>query len=166
MRTGLFMLALGSSALSIAAPASAAVSLGTISGIINQLHNNTNLTPNGFAFSITQNGQSQTLFTGLSGLHQYNDITGFNAFANPPSNNPPGWGSSYQFTYSALGSFFNNSNVGGTVGRGGGDGASRPASVSQGAVPEPATWAMMIFGFGMIGLTMRRRNNLQVIHFS
>ena len=31
-----------------------------------------------------------------------------------------------------------------------------PAPVS-GAVPEPATWAMMIGGFGLIGGTMRRR---------
>lgn len=27
----------------------------------------------------------------------------------------------------------------------------------QAAVPEPATWAMMLFGFGGIGLAMRRR---------
>jgi hypothetical protein len=26
------------------------------------------------------------------------------------------------------------------------------------AVPEPATWAMMIGGFGLIGATMRRRS--------
>ena len=29
---------------------------------------------------------------------------------------------------------------------------------SGGAVPEPATWAMMLLGFGAIGFTMRRRN--------
>lgn len=29
---------------------------------------------------------------------------------------------------------------------------------ATGAVPEPATWAMMIAGFGMIGGTMRRRS--------
>lgn len=29
--------------------------------------------------------------------------------------------------------------------------------VVTGAVPEPATWAMMLFGFGLIGGTMRRR---------
>ncbi len=28
----------------------------------------------------------------------------------------------------------------------------------QGAVPEPATWAMMIMGFGLVGATMRRRS--------
>jgi PEP-CTERM motif len=27
-----------------------------------------------------------------------------------------------------------------------------------GAVPEPATWAMMLFGFGLVGSTMRRRS--------
>lgn len=27
---------------------------------------------------------------------------------------------------------------------------------SVGAVPEPATWAMMLLGFGLIGATLRR----------
>jgi hypothetical protein len=27
----------------------------------------------------------------------------------------------------------------------------------NGAVPEPASWAMMIGGFGMVGAAMRRR---------
>lgn len=31
-----------------------------------------------------------------------------------------------------------------------------------GAVPEPATWAFMIFGFGAIGGAMRRRRNVNV----
>ena len=31
------------------------------------------------------------------------------------------------------------------------------ALVEPGAVPEPATWAMLIGGFGAIGATMRRR---------
>lgn len=30
-------------------------------------------------------------------------------------------------------------------------------SFSANAVPEPATWAMLIAGFGMVGITMRRR---------
>ncbi len=28
------------------------------------------------------------------------------------------------------------------------------------AVPEPATWAMMIAGFGLVGVTLRRRSAL------
>lgn len=31
--------------------------------------------------------------------------------------------------------------------------------VSVAAVPEPATWAMMIFGFGLVGAAMRRRRS-------
>lgn len=31
---------------------------------------------------------------------------------------------------------------------------------STGAVPEPATWAMLIAGFGMVGATSRRRRNV------
>jgi len=32
---------------------------------------------------------------------------------------------------------------------------------SQGAVPEPATWAMMLLGFGMVGFAMRKRSNVR-----
>jgi hypothetical protein len=35
------------------------------------------------------------------------------------------------------------------------------AAVS-GAVPEPATWAMMIAGFGMTGAALRRRPTVKV----
>ncbi len=28
---------------------------------------------------------------------------------------------------------------------------------AAGAIPEPATWAMMLFGFGAVGYSMRRR---------
>ncbi len=33
-------------------------------------------------------------------------------------------------------------------------------AAANGAVPEPATWAMMIVGFGAIGGTLRRRQNV------
>lgn len=38
---------------------------------------------------------------------------------------------------------------------GGGGGGGSPAAVS--AVPEPATWLMMIMGFGILGSALRRR---------
>ncbi len=34
----------------------------------------------------------------------------------------------------------------------------------QTAVPEPATWMMMILGFGLIGAALRRRNNPALLH--
>lgn len=38
-----------------------------------------------------------------------------------------------------------------------GDGQQTDVRLPSGAVPEPATWAMMIAGFGMAGAMMRRR---------
>lgn len=40
-------------------------------------------------------------------------------------------------------------------------GQIRPAA-EVGAVPEPGTWAMMLFGFGAVGFGMRRRNKDKV----
>ena len=34
-------------------------------------------------------------------------------------------------------------------------------SPTAGAVPEPATWAMMLLGFGMVGFAMRKRSNVR-----
>jgi hypothetical protein len=38
--------------------------------------------------------------------------------------------------------------------------------VDVGAVPEPATWAMMIGGFGMVGGAMRRRRVSTKVSFA
>ena len=35
------------------------------------------------------------------------------------------------------------------------------ATFATTAVPEPATWAMMLLGFGMIGFAMRKRSNVR-----
>ena len=34
-------------------------------------------------------------------------------------------------------------------------------SISSGGVPEPATWALMLAGFGLVGFTLRRRRTAQ-----
>jgi hypothetical protein len=48
----------------------------------------------------------------------------------------------------------------------GGTGGSRwstwISAVNFAAVPEPSTWAMMIAGFGMVGLGMRRSRKVSV----
>ena len=43
----------------------------------------------------------------------------------------------------------------------GADPSHRPDPLPS-AVPEPATWAMMLFGFGFIGCLMRRRRPASV----
>lgn len=40
--------------------------------------------------------------------------------------------------------------------------ATITTSAISAAVPEPATWAMMLFGFGLVGSTMRRRTVTRV----
>ncbi len=40
--------------------------------------------------------------------------------------------------------------------------ASRIVPIDPGGVPEPATWAMMLAGFGLIGAAMRRRQKVAV----
>ncbi len=38
-----------------------------------------------------------------------------------------------------------------------------PGSFPTGAVPEPATWAMMLAGFGLVGATVRRRRDIGTV---
>ncbi len=47
-----------------------------------------------------------------------------------------------------------------STGAGTGGGRLTISALPMAAVPEPATWAMMLLGFGMIGYRMRRRVSL------
>lgn len=40
----------------------------------------------------------------------------------------------------------------------------RLGGIAAAAVPEPATWAMLICGFGLVGLSMRRREKVSVTY--
>jgi hypothetical protein len=67
-----------------------------------------------------------------------------------------GWlESSYRFVASANTTrlTFASSNVGGRPSYG-----NLVTAVSVAGVPEPASWAMLIIGFGMVGATLRRRS--------
>ncbi len=62
--------------------------------------------------------------------------------------------------YTLAGNFRNAFSVTGTLGLSGVTGGAESNSLQilvGNAVPEPATWAMMIGGFGLVGASMRRR---------
>ncbi len=61
-----------------------------------------------------------------------------------------------------------NYNLGGTFTTQDGSVAQRPNFQPIAAVPEPATWAMMLVGFGAIGASMRRRRRAtaKAMHFA
>ena len=44
----------------------------------------------------------------------------------------------------------------------GGQFSSNPPPLINGAVPEPASWAVMMLGFGLVGSTLRRRQDARV----
>jgi hypothetical protein len=56
----------------------------------------------------------------------------------------------------------NDCRGGGDYGTGRGDFGSKGFSGPSGAVPEPATWALMIGGFSLAGVALRRRRSLTV----
>jgi len=57
--------------------------------------------------------------------------------------------------------------VQGTVGSGGSGSYSGNFNITNsGGVPEPATWAMMLLGFGGIGYSMRRRRRTSLLQLA
>lgn len=82
--------------------------------------------------------------------------------------NPISTADNYSFTYPGGGSFVGSSLAGDWtltisdqvgVDSGNLEGWSLSA-ITGGAVPEPATWALMILGFGLVGGSMRRRSGV------
>lgn len=62
----------------------------------------------------------------------------------------------------ALGQFNDIATSGGLLGFDAADNVQFSSMLVGGAVPEPATWAFMIFGFGAIGGAMRRQRKANV----
>ncbi|WP_170318370.1 PEPxxWA-CTERM sorting domain-containing protein [Sphingomonas sp. PAMC 26621] len=75
---------------------------------------------------------------------------GFSQFSGPALFSGPANAPTFSTgTFVLINPFFGNANL--TI---------SPAAVA-GAVPETATWAMMLVGFGAVGFAMRRRSNVR-----
>jgi hypothetical protein len=96
---------------------------------------------------VTWNGPAVINFGGALGTITVtlND-TDFNSYDPPGSGNNDDLREGYNYSAQVTGHFALSNVVAGA-----------------GAVPEPATWGMMIMGFGLAGATMRRRRTLAAV---
>ncbi|HEV2596658.1 MAG TPA: PEPxxWA-CTERM sorting domain-containing protein [Sphingomicrobium sp.] len=118
--------------------------------------------------------------TGISGTANGNNIVGLSSYASADnllydgSNGTSAWLDYSGLSFSTLANTFGIGNTGGGD-YGVTDMASNPAGTCCGshpaqlnisaiaAVPEPATWAMMLIGFGGMGFAMRGRRRQQTL---
>lgn len=98
-------------------------------------------------FSLTTTNGTITLLdlTAEGGPTVLSSVMGTGTFAALLTSGVLNAGNTYRFAYSA--NLTSAGNVGGT------------ATFSAAAVPEPATWALMLLGFVGIGTAMRRRRS-------
>jgi hypothetical protein len=88
-------------------------------------------------------------------IQMFFDLTAMqNLYGGGPNAITSGWTAGQQ----NIGLIGNNLNMYVYNDGGAGDGSRIAFNVGTGAVPEPGTWAMMIFGFGMAGSLIRRRS--------
>ncbi|MEP3226098.1 MAG: PEPxxWA-CTERM sorting domain-containing protein [Parasphingorhabdus sp.] len=95
-------------------------------------------------------------------------VNGISIGMLPQNNNANGFQEVLTYTFAiADGSLLADNTV--TIASSGGDGFSVDyVSLlgNVGAVPEPTTWAMMIFGFGLVGGAMRRRKTKVTVSYA
>lgn len=112
-----------------------------------------------YAHSIVQRSEDVAVFlngTALGSVTVTNGITRVNALTSLAGSNiavSAGDVLSFRFSKSAGQEFGSLAGIGAVV-----DFTPRVNA----AVPEPATWGMMILGFGAVGTAMRRRRNVRV----
>ncbi len=159
IRKGLLLSALTAGALMSAGTAQASTQFTALGGIINQLHSNASLSANNFSFTYCQDGTCQTLFTGVSGLAAFNNnpsaMAGLNSLLGTSSyGSGAGYFDDYRFTFTGVGGFFGSAAPAAAPAA---EAQMRAAFAPSMPIPEPGTWAMMILGFGLVGMALRRR---------
>lgn len=135
--------------------------LAGVSTVAHALRQSSQFSPRGFSFSINYNGTIIPLFSGISGVRQFNDYDLLNNWLELPSTLDSSRsvydGGAYQFTYGALGSYFGSGSDSGATGSTGGSVTPQAymTYISAPPVPEPASWLMVIVGFGLLGGIVR-----------
>lgn len=100
--------------------------------------------------SLISGTNNASLFTDLSGGMSFGSVV-----VDPTTN-----GTKVGITFNAAGLSALNA----AVGAGGQVAFGGSLNINTSSVPEPATWAMMIMGFGLMGAAMRRRENVSVTY--
>jgi hypothetical protein len=125
--------------------------------------NVTNGFDTGFSFFYTSStAATVSVFSGLNGTGTLLGTIDLNAQYNQNCGGDPS-GDFCNFTNAgvAFAGTAYSIDFGGTAGQTGYDDITFGSAVAGGAVPEPATWAMMLAGFGMIGFAARRRPHVK-----
>ncbi len=123
----------------------------------------------GFSFWYTSStSASVTVWDGLNGTGNLLGTINLTAqFNQNCSGDPTGQFCNWTNAGVAFGGTAKSINFGGTANQTGYDNITFGSDrATGGAVPEPATWAMMIGGFGMVGGAMRYRRRKTTVSFA
>jgi len=130
----------------------------------NAILNATNGFDTGFSFYYTSStAASVTVWSGFDGTGSLLGTINLAAQYNSGcSGDPTGGFCNFTNAGVSFSGIAHSINFGGTAGQTGYDNITFGSAVAQGGVPEPASWAMMLGGFGLVGGAMRVRRKSAV----